>query len=923
MSINISNLMSAPLLLKVKAVQPNADAHPQFEIHDNQICFQQKNYKFSGIVDNSPEVWERLTASPAVLVLLGPSGGGKTTTLQSVLHHKLAQKRSAYFSVCEVAENRSFVDLLDNNSSKKYLSTMPLDSQLKKFKFSEAMVAKMLNQRKRGATTSNAQLSRSCLIVNIYEPEDNVVTVVDMMGSEKYEEASSNSFANSNVSSLTHQLLGASRARSSNLVTNLIFHKMPLTKMKFILHLDAYGNPDLIKSALHNIVDAIKGFKIEAQQKVSTGYASGKLPSYARPTLASSSPRKKAKAAFRVTKPRVLDTKVLQRIQSVKGDRTSKRGILDSLEAEVSTKQKLIAMLEEVVSSKDKEIASLKEQISVSVKDVITLKDAFALRLEEIEAEKQLELDSMNSKYAMNQMKLENLNATLNSQLEKLAAQDNEILNKTAELKERDLKMSVLENELESKAAQLEVKMQLIQTLEESTASQKSNLESVTSTAEELQTKISLLSADAVDKDTLISQLQGQVKKMEELLSGENEASRAMTTEIEAFKEVVSSRDAEIDSLKGELRSVVSNLEELGADKSSLLSKLASVEEEKASFERQYLEHRSALLAKETELLAQIDALKAESETKVRDLQKTVEQQEVTIQEMSSSLQKAKVEASEARSLQLTVEQQEMAIQEMSSNLQKSKAEAIESLAKAQSDAFNQATKVEGEHKQALAELQAALDQVRHECEELVKQSEQLKAQLDHMEIVNAVSHTASGAEVKRLESRVQDQEESLKQLEDVKSRYADLETSAKKLREEAHEKNLHNEQIINKLNDEIRELKSHTNPYTIGSENFGSDLADDLSESLGGDLSEHTFGYNPMDFAGVTSAFSPSEIFQDNSSHRDYMKMAKKAVKGNLHKANALRDSSNTVVLHDKKKVKPRTLANFSAPSPKATQTH
>lgn len=294
--------MSIPLILKVRPGEKS-----EFEcLPSSVISFQEKQYKFSAIYQNDiPEASiDKLTLSSSALVLIGPTGSGKTTTLKSILRRKIDLLKDNTFTVCEVKENRQLIDLLDNGVCKKYLASIPLEKQLKKHKLTTSAIEKVFEVRQTSSTDSNAESSRSCLIVNLHE-KSHTTTIVDMMGNEKFSQSgsTSNTFANTNVSSITQLLLSkTTRTRSSNLVTNLIFNRPTLTKVKFILHLQQSGSPDLIKSSLYNIVDVIKNFRV-AEPKVSTREP-GQLPAvpnYARPTAASISPRKRT--AYKIVKP--------------------------------------------------------------------------------------------------------------------------------------------------------------------------------------------------------------------------------------------------------------------------------------------------------------------------------------------------------------------------------------------------------------------------------------------------------------------------------------------------------------------------------------------------------------------------------------------------------------------------------------------
>lgn len=850
--------MSVPLYLKVKAVKPGAsqdgtEVLPQFQLGEHEIGFQDKAYKFSGILhDELLSVWDKMVSSPAVLVLLGPSGSGKTTTMKAVLSHKLAQNSCAYFSVCEVSENRSFVDLLDNNSTKRYLSTMPLDRQLKKFKFSEQMVSKMLAQRKKAPTLSNANSSRSCLIVTIYEANNNVFTVVDMMGSEKFDASSSNSFANSNVSSLTHQLLaGAVNTRSSNLVTNLIFHKLTLAKVKFILHLDLYGNEDLIKSSLCNIVNAVNGFKIEAR-KAAVVHTFGDLPGYARPTLASSSPKKKYASRYRVNKPAIREQRPDQRLDSAGSVR--KHSKLDQLREDLLMKENEIQRLMGSVQEKESEIETLQDQVRVKDNDADLLKEAFAVRLEEVEAETQLKLDSVEDKLAASQNLVANLKDELISQREELSGK----------LADEATQSKMLQESLRAREEELAAKAREIDSLRMDLTSLQSNLNLATESIKTRGDEILQLKEIIEQKDDELKRVNAELNEARANVSSRDET-------VNELQRKQTQSNEEIESLKQKLQSVNEQLEDSKREVESLITKSSQLSEE---------------ASKNSELATQLEAEIAKS----RQTEETTKQ------------------------LSLTLEQQATALKDVEGKLK----EANETHQKLAAERDATIDKLKFDLKESQEFYLAKTRELQQKSSEL----EALKAQHDQME--QAVTNSkASEGEIKKLEEKLAEQEKVVEEVDNLRIRCEKLETSAREAEEVSRQKEMEYEANVAKLNGEIHSLKAgiNTETYGISSENFGSDLATDLSESLGGDLTEHTFGYNPMDFAGVTSTFSPSEIFQDNP-HRDYMKMAKKSVKHSLNKTTALRDTSNALAVLDKKKLKRRSSGTFSGTkSPKVTR--
>lgn len=275
----------------------------------NTISFDKKRFKFSAIYEDViPDSGiTRLTSSSCAIVLIGPTGSGKTTTLRKILEQKCGHGFAV--TAYEVSENRAYVDLFDSSVKHKYMGSMPIETQLKKQELSKDILDYIFTSRKSGATVSNNNSSRSCLIVNVYQGAD-VITIVDMMGSEKHETGPASVFANSNVSSITQRLLSkTTNRRSSNLVTNLIFNRLANLNIKFVLHLDPLGDEQLIKSSLLNIATVLKDFKMGRPLEFPTSLSVKKIPNYARPTAASRSPQKKLLRMPALTKvTRVLNS---------------------------------------------------------------------------------------------------------------------------------------------------------------------------------------------------------------------------------------------------------------------------------------------------------------------------------------------------------------------------------------------------------------------------------------------------------------------------------------------------------------------------------------------------------------------------------------------------------------------------------------
>ncbi|CAK9437373.1 uncharacterized protein LODBEIA_P17510 [Lodderomyces beijingensis] len=303
--------MAIPLYLNIKestsaAAQPGEEKlHPSpcFSItQPDSISFSDVTYEFAKIYSGKEQSYLDLVnnSTSSCVVLVGPTGSGKTTTLRSLVRLQLQQSSNQgttpYLTSFEISNNKYAVDLLDTSSSAPPKISMATDfeSKLLRKKASAALVKEVLKKRLTQATEFNQHSSRSCLVLTLFWGNCRT-TFVDMMGSERNSASSSNVFANTNISSITQLMINNkhSKFRSHNSIANYIFKNKHL---KVVLNLDPFGDEALVKSSLSNVAEVVKNYSLQLEEAASNNSSSN---SSSHPgsssAIASDSPRKPQK----------------------------------------------------------------------------------------------------------------------------------------------------------------------------------------------------------------------------------------------------------------------------------------------------------------------------------------------------------------------------------------------------------------------------------------------------------------------------------------------------------------------------------------------------------------------------------------------------------------------------------------------------
>lgn len=687
------------------------------------ITFDDKVYSFAAIHDEPSKDWHKELTAKGALILIGPTGSGKTTTLKGLME-EFVQEPNATVSAFEVSRNSCFVDLLDNKAQKKYMSSIPVEAQIKRVKLSPNVMGTLFSLRLTAPTKANAQSSRSCMLVSLKSATRNL-TIVDMMGSEKYDLAgSSNTFANLNVSAITLMLINrTSTKRSSNLVTNLIFNGILLTKnIKFVLHLDKTGDSSLIKSALNNIADVIRGFKFSRPTnngvKPPTRPDTNSVPLYARPTASSASPRKKLmKRPFpgSTTTLPTKQPKITSKALPSQRHAHSKTNLTDRLRRTFTSESNALA----------KPLAELKVELEGANASNLQLKE----RNDELEATIN-ELKETNIRHASEKQKYE-------VQLEEKEAQVKKLQSLVAEAQEKES-----EHKDEFSRLQQEVK---------ESSDENEELQN------RLQEQLSILSEKG---EELVQQLNDKAKQI-----------NCLSSQLEVTRKEVAAKDKIIENLEEEVGALVGSLQEIRRE---LDSRLANLEEERDELSKK-LETQSNLhnlYTRETE--ETIRKLYSEILNLNSDVGSTEKELVETKKVNAKCMEQLNLATSKANTLTQQIKKQEESNASTQNFLQvkiKNAAEENERLqadldkAKIQEMELKKRNEVLAEEKNVVENSEAGQRAKVAELEDLVEELQKYKSKCEYLDGTLADLRTQSQSEELKLRKQVAEFKEHIKKL--------------------------------------------------------------------------------------------------------------------------------------------------------------
>lgn len=297
-----------PVSLTVKVNK--SGGQPQFSVLENQIEFEKNLFKFNSITQSplSDSIFQKLLSLSTTMVLLGDSYQAADSTLEEVLEFARSLNQ-AFISVMHINKNRSYVDALSPDQSRKFIRQFPLTRLAKKAKLDLELVEKILNSSETSQSThQDLPRQRTCSVITIYH-NAQALTIVNLAGAERL-----NTFCRLNNAS-------TSGISSQGLLTGFIFDIIPISNTRYYLHLNMTGEQESIGTLLNifgnlcrrsSTTDALEAAKYKGS------VMSSSAPNYARPTKSSIAPKSKALSVYQISKltivPGLKYQKILPRV---------------------------------------------------------------------------------------------------------------------------------------------------------------------------------------------------------------------------------------------------------------------------------------------------------------------------------------------------------------------------------------------------------------------------------------------------------------------------------------------------------------------------------------------------------------------------------------------------------------------------------
>ncbi|CCG23336.1 hypothetical protein CORT_0D04960 [Candida orthopsilosis Co 90-125] len=864
--------MSIPLYLKIKG---SVSGDPCFAVtSEKSIEFNDTNYDFEQIYQSSETQYpELINSHNSCIVLMGPTGGGKTTMMKQLVNAKLKSfdDEPVFVSSFEITNNKFLIDLLDSNTSSKIPFSLlnNFENKLKRKKASAELMRDVFKQRSIKATEFNANSSRSCLVITFFYHNFRT-TFVDLMGNEKNSRFSSNIFANANVSSITQQMINKQKdVRSHNLVTNYIFKNKDL---KVVLNLDQDGDVSLIKSTLINIADIVKTFKLSTATVEDKGKVR-RTPSYTLPTMSSirGSPRKVMQRAnpanLKSAQPvRPLTRATVDRKYTVRKPPVPIRGpskdaqLIEALKKEqILSKQKYADSIADIKT----EIGYFKQETSQMVNTYLDLRSKLDL-LARVNEEKQAmivgaqeenariveQLSQVEQKVAAyDQAKIQQEEKTVQLEAE-LASLGQELVTSRYAVSELESIKTTLENKIElSKEEELKL-LDRIRVLNIELDDNKKQLGCYDFDMTELHKKIDSQNDAIVVKEIELSELRSskdELAKKNEALERELDSlklslEQATTSnnetsgEVKRLSSLIVEKDAEIERLQV-LEQKLSDLKQAHQSESDSASSQLSNLKADISAKQIKIDY---LRNTETTLNQQVQQLQEEKhvlDTKVQEL--TLSNQELQNQ-IDSAVNTGKTteleaEISETRNQVNALSQELVTETSLNSQLKSGLEEAIAKQQALQSELAN-----------TISNLSKESNEKEDLTNKLVSKTQQLKTKIEA---------------ITQLEKAVNDSKEQCKQLQDrfnkkqehYKTKISDLKKS--------------HELVVAEKDAEIKKLKS--SPTKLG-------LSDDYNGHLFSERSS-PFGFNPNDIYNDSVVEPSVNLIQGNNSNLSVNKSDRK----------------------------------------------
>lgn len=549
-------MRNVPLTVKV-----TSSVSPQFTVIGNHIQFQNEKYNLGNISFDSMShsTLARLFLASCTIVLVGDSLKTAAETLSNILEYGCSIEQAS-ISAAEVCKNRSYIDVLSSDQTRKYLKSMPLSRVVKKTKLTKAVAQQTCSPLSAHRVASNdLPRLRSVSVVSIYHGS-NVLTILDISGAERL-----NGFCR-----LNDGLNPDSQQKGC--LSSFIFELVPMNNTKYYLHLDQGGEETIITSLLNIFGHLCSNNSSSSSTSLSSSSpSSGVVPNYARPTKSSIAP-KKINLIYLISKPKVQNTRksiyssphVIGQVENIYKLSQFKK-LASNLESQyyqkLSTFKSDFAELKSTSGSLQSAIALIKAELSVAQK---AAEDQILKHKHEIDDLKQKLVDAQKKSLLDLALKDEHSN----KQISRLSAQLKDVEQALSEAKTKSEQNSKLESEFElmmkekesiqskcntlsqnEKALQAEV--QNLTTQNEIDSSEKNrNLNRLEEENKRLSTKVLEITANELLQKEFV---QGLEREISELKAKNAEKSQEISL-LMSFKNKASELEISTINLKKELQ---------------------------------------------------------------------------------------------------------------------------------------------------------------------------------------------------------------------------------------------------------------------------------------------------------------------------------------------------------------------------------
>ncbi|KAM9927721.1 hypothetical protein OXX59_002337 [Metschnikowia pulcherrima] len=623
-----------------------ASESPQFRISaDRAISLHDQTHEFTAIYrDQIPrDALHQLSKNSALVLLVGPASSGKITSLFEILSYFANLGAHVSFNASEIYKNSTFDDLLDDSVSRKYLSSIPLDTQLKKRSLDSRLVARLMKQLASKAMSENAQPGPSCLLVNLYI-DSKVLTVADVDDAEILNTHTSKKASTSSGSSESRSALPRSESdRSQNSLASIFRRRQSAANVSFLVHLDQGGSQDVIQTSLTNVSQVVSNFsmgKPKAPRSVLPSAASTRMPNYARPTVSSSTPTKPL-STFRVSKPfrsRVPIQKSLQK-ELVSRQRVVSRSQSASVSPSYNPRQ--LQNLQKIVDQLSSQLSQERSHYSTSIR---------SLQIE-VRQVKQESLASLREDLTNARMGLERVSRDLDAKAEQSQSLDGQLSELKSKKSQLDVKLSEVTQMLDEQSRELARSREHSAEEKRSLASAfESELKAMREETSSLEERITQLTKAKDASDQKIVELDNQ----KSILSKECEDAKSRLTvvveerdgllkQLEDARQTMSISSSSSEELQAEIAESKARLQELqelieserasSAEKAATALKRQSEENEHhlkliTELKNQIKEQSEGHTTREQTLMQELQTEKARNGSEVAELQDRVKQYE-------------------------------------------------------------------------------------------------------------------------------------------------------------------------------------------------------------------------------------------------------------------------------------------------------